>query len=178
MHTLVVAVEGREAEVETWLEESIASSQVKVETFGTAYRFWHRMTQTRMLLVAFAEAVLTVVVAVALAILNYIFFTQRRDEFGVLHAAGHSRARLVARTVRESAGIAVAGWLIGAACCLILLFGTQALVYVPRGMSMDVTKIDPWLFTLPIPLVTIAASAGTIAWALSRLDPVAIIERR
>jgi hypothetical protein len=36
----------------------------------------------------------------------------------------------------------------------------------------------PWLFTLPIPVAVLAASAGTIGWTLSRLDPVAIIERR
>jgi hypothetical protein len=45
-------------------------------------------------------------------------------------------------------------------------------------MSLDMANIAPWLFTLPIPMAVIAASAGTIAWALSRLDPVAIIERR
>jgi len=36
----------------------------------------------------------------------------------------------------------------------------------------------PWLFTLPIPLVVVAASTSTIARMLSKLDPVSIIERR
>jgi hypothetical protein len=45
-------------------------------------------------------------------------------------------------------------------------------------MSLDLHNPWPWLFTLPIPLVTIVASAGTIWGALSRLDPVAVIERR
>jgi ABC-type antimicrobial peptide transport system permease subunit len=113
-----------------------------------------------------------------LAILSYIHVTQRRDEFGVLHAAGYSRARLIARTVQESVGISVAAWLIGAACSLVLLLSTQTLIYVPRGLSLDLYNPGPWLFTLPIPVAVVAASAGTIAWALSRLDPVAVIERR
>jgi ABC-type lipoprotein release transport system permease subunit len=178
MHALVMPVEGREAEVETWLEKSIASPQVDVETFGTSYRLWRGLTQMGAFVLAISESILAVVAALALAILNTIFCTQRRDEFGILHAVGHSRAGLVVRTVRESIGIAGAAWLIGAACCLAFLLSAQAIVYVPRGLSLDLTNPTPWLFTLPIPIAVVAASAGTISWALSRLDPVIVIERR
>jgi ABC-type lipoprotein release transport system permease subunit len=178
MHTLVVPVEGRAAEVEEWLEKSIASPQVAVETFGTQYRYVRGAIRVSMLFLAFTESLLAVVAVVALAILNYIFVSQRRDEFGILHAVGHSRAGLIARTLRESVGIAGVAWLIGAACCLALLLGAHAVVYAPRGLTLDLTNIVPWLFTLPIPLAVVVASAGTIAWALSRLDPVSVIERR
>jgi ABC-type lipoprotein release transport system permease subunit len=178
MHALVIPVEGRAVEVEAWLEENIASPQVAVETFGTRYRYVQEFMRIAMLFLVITESILAVVAAVALAILNYIFVTQRRDEFGILHAVGHGRAGLIVRTVRESVGIAGAAWLFGAACCLALLLGAHAIVYAPRGMSLDLTNTVPWLFTLPIPLAVVVASAGTIAWALSRLDPVAVIERR
>ena len=58
------------------------------------------------------------------------------------------------------------------------MVGFQALVYVPRGLSLDLFDLVPWLFTLPIPLVVVLASTGTIAQMLSRLDPVATIEMR
>jgi hypothetical protein len=58
----------------------------------------------------------------------------------------------------------------------MLYFETN--VYAPIGLGLDLYNPWPWLFTLPIPLAIVAASAGTIAWALSRLDPVAVIERR
>jgi ABC-type antimicrobial peptide transport system permease subunit len=131
-----------------------------------------------MPLLAIMESIVAVVAAVALAILNYIFVAQRQDEFGILYAVGHSRAKLIIRTLRESAGVTGAAWLIGAACCLALVLGTQTIVYAPKGMSLDPANIIPWLFTLPIPMAVLAASAGTIAWTLSRLDPVSIIERR
>jgi ABC-type lipoprotein release transport system permease subunit len=178
MHMLVIPVEGHAAEVETWLEESIASPRVAVETFGTRYRYVQEFLRIVLPLLAITESILAVVAAVALAILNTIFVTQRQDEFGILYAVGHSRARLIARTLRESAGITGAAWLIGAACCLALVLGAQAIVYAPKGMNLDLTNTAPWLFTLPIPLAVVVASVGTIAWALSRLDPVAIIERR
>jgi ABC-type antimicrobial peptide transport system permease subunit len=178
MHALVVPVEGREEEVEAWLENNIASPRVAVDTFGTSYRELRAFTRFAMLFLAITESILAVVAAGALIILNYIFVSQRRDEFGILHAVGHSRARLIARTLREGVSIASVAWLIGAACCLVLLLGTQTIVYAPRGMSLDLTNVVPWLFTLPIPLVTVTANVGTIAWALSRLDPVAVIEQR
>jgi ABC-type lipoprotein release transport system permease subunit len=178
MHALVIPGEGREAEVETWLEKSIASPRVKVETFDTLYRRLQEDGQKLTLVLAVTESILAIVMAGALAILNHIFVAQRRDEFGVLHAMGHSRARLIGRTLRESVGIAGTAWLVGAACCLVLLLSAQAIVYVPMGMSLDLTNPVPWLFTLPIPIAVVAASAGTTAWALSKLDPVAIIERR
>jgi hypothetical protein len=34
------------------------------------------------------------------------------------------------------------------------------------------------LFTLPVPVAVLIATSGTIAWTLSKLDPVGIIERR
>jgi hypothetical protein len=178
MHGMVIPVERREMEVETWLEESIDSPQVEVQTFDKAYRLADEGRRKLMQLLAVTESILGLVAVGALAILNTIFVAQRRDGFGVLHAAGHSRARLIGRTVRESVGIAGAAWVIGAACCLTLLLVAQAIVYAPRGISLDLANITPWLFTLPIPIAVVAASAGTVTWALSRLDPVAVIERR
>jgi hypothetical protein len=43
---------------------------------------------------------------------------------------------------------------------------------------VDFLNPAPWLFTLPMPLAVVAVSTGLVAWTLSRLDPVSIIERR
>ena len=67
---------------------------------------------------------------------------------------------------------------LGAVICVAGLLLAQANVYAPKGLTMDFLSPVPWLFTLPIPLAVVAASAGTTARTLSKLDPVAIIERR
>jgi putative ABC transport system permease protein len=177
-HLLVVPVEGHEAEMETWLEETIASPRVRIETLGSSYRSWQTLVRTAQSTIAIGSAILSAVAGLGLAIMNYIFVTQRRDEFGALHAVGHSRAVLIARTLRESVSIAVVAWLVGAAVCIAGMFYAQATIYTPLGTSLDWTNLAPWLHTLSIPLAVVVASAGTIAWALSRLDPVSIIERR
>jgi putative ABC transport system permease protein/lipoprotein-releasing system permease protein len=175
---LVVPVEGRDAEMETWLKETIASPRVEIETLDKSYSLWQGLVQISQTIADIGIVILIVAAGLALAILNYIFVTQRRDEFGALHAVGHSRAGLIARALRESVSITVAAWLIGAALCIAGLLYFQINVYAPLGTSVDLTNPTPWLFTLPIPLAVVAASASTSAWALSRLDPVDIIERR
>jgi ABC-type lipoprotein release transport system permease subunit len=177
-HLLVVPVEGREAEMEIWLEETIASPRVRIETLGSSYRFWQTNVRTAQATIAIGSAVLSAVAGLGLAIMNYIFVTQRRDEFGTLHAVGYSRATLIARTLRESASIAVVAWLVGAAVCIAGMFYAQATIYTPLGTSLDWTNLAPWLHTLSIPLAVVVASAGTVTWTLSKLDPVAVIERR
>jgi ABC-type lipoprotein release transport system permease subunit len=177
-HVLVVPVEGRESEMDAWLEESIASPRVRIDTLDSSYRFWRSNVRTAQTTVAIGSAILSVVAGLGLAILNYIFVTQRRDEFGTLHAVGHSRAALITRTLRESMSITAVAWLVGAAVCIAGVLCAQATLYAPLGTSLDWTNLTPWLFTLPIPVAVVAASAGTITWALLKLDPVAIIERR
>jgi ABC-type lipoprotein release transport system permease subunit len=177
-HVLVIPVKGHESEMDAWLEETIASPRVRIETLDSSYRFWQSSVQTAQTTVAIGSTILSVVAGLGLAILNHIFVTQRRDEFGTLHAVGHSRARLIARTLRESVSITAVAWFVGAAVCIVGVLCAQAVLYTPLGTSLDWTNPMPWLFTLPIPVAVVAASAGTITCALNRLDPVAIIERK
>jgi hypothetical protein len=113
-----------------------------------------------------------------LAILNVISFAQRRDEVGILYATGHNRAKLVARALQENVSIMALAWLTGAAICIAGMLCAQATLYAPLGTSIDWTNATPWLFTLPLPVAVVTAGAGTVTWTLSKLDPVAIIERK
>jgi hypothetical protein len=177
-HMLVIPVEGRNSEMEIWLRETIASPRVEIETIDKSYRRWQGLVQISQTIADIGIVILTVAAGLALAILNYIFFTQRRDEFGTLHAVGHSRASLLTRALQESVSITAIAWLVAAAICIAGLLCFQTYVFTPIGTSVDLANPTPWLFTLPIPIAVVVASAGTIGWALSKLDPVAIIERR
>ena len=177
-HLLVAPVRGRESEMEAWLKKDIASPRVRIATLDTSYRYWQTIVLMNQVVSAISMTTLAAVAGIGLAILNTINVTQRREEFGALHALGHGRAGLIARTLRESTSITTAAWLLGAAACIAGMVYVQANVLTPLGTNLDLTNPIPWLFTLPIPVGVIAASASTIAWALSRLDPVAVIERR
>jgi ABC-type lipoprotein release transport system permease subunit len=177
-HLLIIPHEGHKQALDNWLEESVALTQTHVTTYGSEEREHREMTMSIVLTLVLLELMIAVVAAIALATLNHIFFAQRQDEYGILNAIGRSRLWLVLRTVKETGSATAGAWLAGAVLCGLGLLGMQAMVYTPRGLSLDLLSPAPWLFTLPIPLAVVAASAGTIAWMLSRLDPVTVIEQR
>jgi ABC-type lipoprotein release transport system permease subunit len=178
MHLLVIPNEGQKAEMDAWLREEVNPELVEAYTFE-----WMRMNYRLLALIFLAvfgvvEIIIAIVAAVALAVLSYIFFAQRREEFGVLHAIGHSRPWLVMRTVQEAASTIGLAWLLSAVVCGLGLVGVQLGLYAPRGLSLNFFNPVPWLFTLPIPVAVIAASGGLVARMLRKLDPVTIIENR
>jgi ABC-type lipoprotein release transport system permease subunit len=178
VNLLVVPQEGRRTELDRWLEDTVASDQVLVLTHEKLMQSHRQDVQLLLLLVSLVEGLIAIVAALALAILGYIFIVQRREEFGILAALGHSRRWLVLRTLAESVAVVVVAWLMGAVVCLVGLIYLHAGYFVPKGMSLDFFNPVPWLSTLPLPLTIVLVSAGLVIWMLSRLDPVSIIERR
>jgi ABC-type antimicrobial peptide transport system permease subunit len=175
---LIIPAEGRKAELDAWLEQNVVSDQTTVQTYGTWLDQYRDMTRMLLFIFVAVVGVVAVVAAIALAVLSYIFFSQRQEEFGTLHAIGHSRRWLVRRTVGETVTVVAVAWLIGAVVCLAGLVYMQIGLYAPKGLTLDLFEPGPWLLTLPMPLAVVAVSAGLVIWMLSRLDPVTLIERR
>jgi hypothetical protein len=80
--------------------------------------------------------------------------------------------------VRETAFTTGIAWAISALVCLTGLVYLQVRVFTPLGLGFNLFSLTPWLFTLPIPIAVLMATAGTVSRTLARLDPVAVIERR
>ena len=178
VHLFVVPATGQKAELNRWLQETIASRRTLVETYARGLQDMDRATRGILLLFAAVESIIAIVAAIALAALNYIFFTQRRDEFGILHSVGRGRPWLVLRTTKETTGVVLVAWLIGATMCVAILLYAQMAVFAPKGLNLNLLDLTPWMFTLPIPIAVVTASVATIAWMLRKLDPVAVVERR
>lgn len=175
---LLIPQEGRKAELDRWLEERIASENVNVTTYATAYHNFKTFTNSMALTFVLLECMIAAIAVVAMATLNTIFFNQRKDEFGVLNAIGRSRRWLVGRTLKETGSVTALAWFIGAGLCGLGLLGMQTLLYTPRGLILDFSDLTPWLFTTPLPISIVLASAMTISRMLRKLDPVAVIEGR
>jgi ABC-type antimicrobial peptide transport system permease subunit len=175
---LVIPQEGQKRTLDSWLEEKVDSTRTRITLYDAQEREYRDMTTSVVIAFTLLEGMIAAIAAVALATLNHIFFTQRRQEFGILNAFGRSHWWLVLRTLKETVSVVGIAWAIGAVLCGIGLAGMQSLVYAPRGLSLNFFDPAPWLLTTPVPLAVMAASVGTIGWMLSRLDPVAIIERR
>ncbi|HUT19265.1 MAG TPA: FtsX-like permease family protein [Anaerolineae bacterium] len=175
---LLVPREGHKQELDHWLEGSLASNRIGIATYATEEQEYREMTTSISLTFALLECMIAAVAAVALATLNYVFVLQRKAEFGVLNAIGRSRLWLLSRLIRETGSAAGVGWMVGVAVCGVGLIGVQMLFYAPRGLNLSLFNLIPWLFTTPLPVSIVLASAVTVARTLSRLDPVSIVERR
>ncbi len=176
---LVTPKAGQKAVMDEWLESEFAPMpEIGVVTYRKSLVAARQSTRTTLLTMALIESVVAVVAALALAVLNVISVAQRQIEFGVLHALGRARRWLVWRTVQETAFTTGTAWVISAWVCLSGLAILQFRIFAPLGLHFNLFSPLPWLFTLPIPVAVLAATIGTMSWTLSRLDPVAIIERR
>jgi FtsX-like permease family len=169
--------EGKDS-LDAWLLANVDSTATVVRTYEKERQQIERYRLGMLMVLGVMELLVALIAAMALAILNYIFYSQRRDEFGALHALGRVRGWLTWRAGRETLTATAVAWVIGAALCMGIAVYLQYTMFVPKGLSMDLASIAPWLFTLPIPLAVAAASTSTIAWMLRRLDAVAVIEGR
>jgi ABC-type antimicrobial peptide transport system permease subunit len=175
---IIVPKAGQKATLDSWLESQIAGDRRIVLTYGKQQAWFQEAMNTALFTFSLMQSIIALVAALALAGLNYIFVTQRQAEFGVLNALGFGRLQLVWRVARENLFTTGAAWLFGLLGCTIILAYLQYGLYTPAGMRLNFFNLTPWLFTLPIPVAVFVVSAVSVGWALSRLDPVAVIERR
>jgi hypothetical protein len=175
---IVVPKTGQKAAMDDWLESEIAGEQHLVLTYDNQQTLFEKQASTVLFSLMLLESIIALVAALALAGLNYIFVAQRQAELGVLNALGFGRLQLVVRIVRETLLTTGAAWIVAALGCAVIMVFLQFGVYIPAGLRLDLLNLTPWLFTLLVPVAVFAVCAGAVAWMLSRLDPVAIIERR
>jgi cell division protein FtsX len=178
VHLITIPAEGQKAEMDAWLRETVHNDRVEVYTYKWMLGNYRMLTWLSLAVFGVVEGIVAVVAALALAVLSYTFFVQRREEFGILHAIGRSRSWLVRRTARETLSTVGVAWLLSAVVCGLGLAFVQAAVYAPRGLEINILSPAPWLFTLPLPLAVIAVSSGLVSRMLRKLDPVAVVERR
>jgi putative ABC transport system permease protein len=175
---IIIPRAGQKAALDTWLENDISGKGRIVLTHSNQQAALQKEMGSLLFTFALMESIVALVAALALAGLNYIFITQRRAEFGVLHALGVPRRQLVGRIMRETLFLISVAWLAGLTGCLLILLILQQGVFNAAGLKLNVFNPAPWLYTLPVPVAVLAISAITIGRMLFRLDPVSIIERR
>ncbi len=174
---VVIAREGRKTEVDDFLETEIASVHTQVTTHRQLAERSERLSQTFHLILGVTDFLVAVVMALVVGMIHQIARTKRLAEFGVLHAVGHSRQRLMRRLTLETTGVAILGWIVGLMLAWLLFALLKRYFYAPRGMDLSLANLTPIWFALPIPLAAIAFVSLSSMRTFARLDPVAIVER-
>jgi ABC-type lipoprotein release transport system permease subunit len=174
---VVIAREGRKVEVDDFLETEIASVRTQVRTHRQLAERSARLSQTFHLILGVVNFLVAVVMALVVGMIHQIARTKRLAEFGVLHAVGHSRQRLMRRLTLETTGVAVLGWIVGLMLAWLFFALLRGYFYAPKGMDLSLANLTPIWFALPIPLAAVAFVSLSNMRTFARLDAVAIVER-
>jgi len=175
---IVVPKEGQKESLEDWLHRELAGSDVSILTYHKEVSRIQQEARQNMTSIALLESIIAIVAALGIAVLNYIFTSQRQSEFGILYALGHGRKKLTRRVLGETSFMILVAWVISALVAMLMMLLLRFGIYEPRGLSFDLLNFTPWLYTLPIPVLVLLITTWSTARTLSKLDPISIIERR
>jgi putative ABC transport system permease protein len=160
------------------LDHLVDRTQVQVLSYRNLVRDLRHSLSAMYLIMTLVNAMVILVVALMSGMLSNIYFTQRITEFATLAAIGLRRATLLWHAVSETAIVTAIGWVAGMAVTWILMSLFKGRLFEPRGMLIDPHDRLALFYTVPIPFIITAFAVATVAFRLSRLDPVTIIERR
>ena len=171
-------VEGKELELEAFLDH-LPKDQVAAFHRTKARRELGEELANVNLIIWILNGTSILVLALALGLLNVIFFMQRANEFGLLAALGYTKRFLSIRTFSEAVVTVAAGWALGILLSQGIYTVLNAALFDPKGLA-PLTIMTPrvLLFTTPVPITVTVFSVAVVLWQLWRMDPVAIIERR
>jgi hypothetical protein len=178
-HVLTIKpVEGKELELEAVLDH-LPKDQVFAVHRTKARKQLDEQLANVNLIIWILNGISIVVVALALGLLNVIFFMQRANEFGLLAALGYTKWYLSLRTFLEAVVTVAAGWALGILLSQGIYTVLNAALFDPRGLApLTIMTSRVFLFTIPVPVTVVVFSVAVVLWQLWRMDPVAIIERR
>ncbi len=176
-HLLLIPRPGELADLESDVKAAAGEAAI-VESADYIGRFISRVLSQFDSILAAINLVIIVVLSLGVGLLNMIYFRQRLSEFAILAGIGYSRAFLIRRITLEALVLTAGGWLVGVALSVIIYQVLNAVMFAPQGTPLVFFNPRTFGGTLPIPIFVWVFSTLTIIWQLSRLDPVAVIDRR
>jgi ABC-type lipoprotein release transport system permease subunit len=128
-----------------------------------------------LLLINIIYLIITGIVTICAGFLFYLYFYQRRAEFGLLEALGHTRQMIIGRTFREILEINLLG--LGSALGAALLCGwaLNRFALQAKGLTLALWDHDYLFRLLSTPLFIILCSIIPVWRMLKKVDPISII---
>jgi ABC-type transport system, involved in lipoprotein release, permease component len=120
--------------------------------------------------------IITGVITLCVSILFYIYFYQRRLEFGLLEALGHTRQMIVGKAFLEITVINLLGFVLGLLSALLCGWALNRFIYMERGLRL-VLWDQSYIFRLLSTLLFVTFISLLPIWRmLKKVDPITIIE--
>ena len=156
--------------------ESLYLPGLEVRTFNLINSQNIRDTENIKIILTFISILVIVIVSFCTGFLCFIYFSQRRSEFGLLNAIGYSKQQVVNRAFGEISGINIIGFIAGITLSLLVGLLINLISYAPRGQILEVWDLNNIMKAACIPLFVTLFSIVPVWRMLKKLDPISIIE--
>jgi len=129
------------------------------------------------LMINTVHLIITGILALCAGFLFYLYFYQRRTEFGLLEALGHTRSRIVGRVFMEILVLNLLGFGSAVGAAFIGGWVLNRFILPAQGLALVLWEPDFLLKLLSTPLVVTCCSLTPVWRMLKQLEPISIIER-
>jgi hypothetical protein len=172
---LVIPKKGQLAQAKSYLAKCIQKDK-ELHTSTVYENTQLNITNFTVKLLNIFYLVITGVITLCVSFLFYIYFYQRRPEFGLLEALGHTRQMIVGKALFEITIINLFGFCAGLLCALLGGWALNHFIYVARGLSLVLWDQGYIFRLLATPPIVIFISLLPVWRMLKKVDPITIIE--
>ncbi len=172
---LIIPKKGQLAEAKSYLAKCIQKDK-ELNTSTAEENALLNMSNTVIMVANILDLVITSVITFCVGFLFYIYFNQRRSEFGLLEALGHTRPMIIGRAFLEIAVINLLGFFCGVASALLCGWALNRFVLMAQGLPLVLWDPSYTFRLLSTPLLVTFISLLPVWRMLKKVDPITIIE--
>lgn len=152
------------------------NEKLRVYSYDTELSSYHSAQDMIDLILKIIGGILTVVLALMIGLISYIFYYQRRNEFGILLALGFRGKRIMSQILIEIAIITFGGFVLGILFMIISSLLLNHFLFMPKGLPLEIWSISYLKTTVFIPVSIFVFSFVPVWRMIRKLDPISIIE--
>lgn len=156
--------------------DDMKKGSLSIYSYDTELSDYHSAQDMIDLILKIIGGILTVVLALMLGLLSYVFYYQRRNEFGILLALGFRGKRIMSQVVIEIGIVTFGGFVLGILLMLLCSVLLNHFLFMPKGLPLELWNIGYLKTTIYIPVSIFVFSFVPVWRLIRRLDPISIIE--
>lgn len=154
----------------------VKEPETRIYTFETGTKSYHSSQDVLDLTLNLMSVILSLVLSLMLGLISYIFYYQRRSEFGILYALGFTGRMILQQIIAEISIMIVGGALLGIAASIVCALILNQCIFLPEGNPLNIWNIEYLKNVIYIPLSAVIFSLIPVWKMMKRLDPISIIE--
>jgi putative ABC transport system permease protein len=156
--------------------DSLSPSNFQIDTLNDDLKWQKEYTTKISMLLTLIFTLVILIVSSCIGFLCYIYFSERRSEFGLLWAIGFSKQQVINRAFAEVNGINFAGFICGILLSMLTGVILNIVYFIPLGDPLEIASASYMLRAACSPVFVTLFSLIPIWRMLKRLDPISIVE--